>query len=301
MVNLVGRLARVALGVGALVGTVSCGSSPSSPTPPGPSPGPPAGPVTLVGAGDIADCTVNGSAQTASLLDGIEGTVMALGDLAYPSGRTDDFQNCFAPRWGRHKSRIRPIPGNHEYETPGAAGYYAYFGSAASAPDGYYSFRHGAWLVVALNTNIPMAAGSPQYEWLRRELAANATTCVAALMHHPLFTSGDHMQHTEVRPLWELLYQAGAELVATGDDHGYERFAPQDPGGRADLQRGVRQFVVGTGGAPLTRFVGVRPNSEVQLSSWGVLRLTLADGSYSWEFVPVAGSTARDSGSEACH
>ena len=254
----------------------------------------------LVGAGDIADCTVPGSEATARLLDAVEGTVMALGDLAYPSGRREDFQNCFAPTWGRHKGRIRPVPGNHDYDTPGAAGYFDYFGSAANPPNGYYSFRHGAWLVVALNTVVAMSPGSPQYEWLRRELATVPSTCVAAIMHHPLFTSGENGPHQEVRPLWELLYQAGAELVVAGDEHVYERFAPQDPNGRVDAQRGVRQFVVGTGGAPLYRFAGVRPNSEVQLSSWGVLRLTLAGGSYNWEFVPVAGETARDSGSEIC-
>lgn len=295
------RVPGFALGLCAALAAASCGSSSSSPTTPSPSPSPPAGPVVLVGAGDIADCTVTGSEATSKLLDAIDGTVMAVGDTAYHSGTSEEFQNCFTPRWGRHKSRIRPVPGNHDYETPGGAGYYGYFGTAAGPPDGYYSFRHGAWLVVALNSNVPASAGSPQYEWLRRELATNTSTCVAALMHHPLYTSSQNGPSPHVRPLWELLYQAGAELVVSGHDHGYERFAPQDPYGRADPQRGVRQFVSGTGGAPLYRFLGVQPGSETQLSSWGVLRLTLADGSYSWEFVPVAGQSARDSGNEVCH
>lgn len=300
MAVLARRLWLVVLGTGALAGAVSCGSS-SSPTSPDPSPPPPVAPVTLVGAGDIADCTVDGSVKTAALLDTIQGAVMAVGDLAYWDGKAEEFQNCFAPRWGRHKNRIRPVPGNHDYQTPGAAGYYAYFGSAANPPDGYYGFRHGAWLVVALNSNIPTGAGSPQHEWLRQQLAANTTRCVAALIHHPLYTSSENGANPHVRPLWDLLYQAGAELVVSGHDHVYERFAPQDPNGRSDPQRGVRQFVAGTGGAPHYRFLGARPNSEVQLRSWGVLRLTLADGSYGWEFVPVAGEAASDSGSEVCH
>jgi hypothetical protein len=295
--DLAARSSVAAFGASVLFTLLACDSSPTSPTP-GPTP---VGPAVLVGAGDIADCTVAGSEATGRLLDAIEGTVMALGDLAYPHGRPEDFQSCFVPRWGRHKSRIRPIPGNHDYETPGASGYYAYMGSGSAPPDGYYSFRHGAWLVVALNTEIPMSAGSPQHEWLRRELANNPATCTAALMHYPLYTSGEYGPHPEVRPLWELLYQAGADVVVSGDEHQYERFAPQDPNGRADALRGLRQFVVGTGGAPLYRFVGVLPNSEAQLRNWGVLRLTLSDGSYTWEFVPVAGESGRDSGSAACH
>ena len=285
-----------------------CGSSdsPTSPTPPGPTPTPTPGPIgsaTLVGAGDIARCDIPGGAEaTSRLLDAIGGTVMAVGDLAYMNGTEQEFRECYGPTWGRHRSRTRPIPGNHDYETPGASAYYAYFGtSAGRAGEGYYSYVLGAWLVIALNSNVPTSSGSPQYEWLRAELAANTRRCVAAYVHHPLYSSSENGPSAHVRPLWQLLYDAGAELVVSGHDHVYERFSPLDPNGRVDLTRGVRQFVAGTGGAPLYRFVRSQPGTEVQLAAWGVVRFTLADGRYDWEFVPVAGESARDRGSDVCH
>jgi len=278
-----------------------CGSD--SPTSPGSpiTPTPPGASAVIVGAGDIAECGVPGATATAQLLDGIGGTVVALGDNAYPDGSAANYADCFAPTWGRHKSRIRPIPGNHDYQTPGGAGYFAYFGSAAgTAGEGYYSFRAGTWLVVALNSNIAMGAGSAQYQWLQRELSSASSQCVAALMHHPRYTSGPNGDNPQVWPVFELLHSSGVELVLSGHDHLYERFAPQNASGRADAQLGVRQFVVGTGGAPLYDFGAPRPNSEARIRSWGVLRLNLENGRHAWEFVPVAGGE-RDSGLDQCH
>jgi len=258
---------------------------------------------TLVAAGDIALCEhLTGAQQTARLLDAIPGTVAALGDLAYMQGSEQNFRECYTPTWGRHRNRTYPVPGNHEYETPGAAAYFAYFGSQAGMPGrGYHSFRLGAWLVLALDSNVAVGAGSPQYEWLRSELQANASTCAVAYAHHPLFSSGPNGGSDRVRAVWELMYQHGVDLYLAGHDHLYDRQAPQDPSGRQDPVRGIREFVVGTGGGPLYQVVRPTASSEARHSGWGVLKLTLAETSYSWEFVPVEGGTFRDSGSGTCH
>ena len=260
------------------------------------------GPAVLVGAGDIAECEVPGAEATALLLDAIPGTVFAAGDNVYYQGSLEQYQRCYGPTWGRHKARTRPIPGNHEYETPGASGYYTYFGSAAEpgAP-GYYSYDVGAWHVVALNSSIPIDAASPQLAWLRNDLAAHRSTCTFAYVHYPLFSSGQNGSVTRMQPLWDVLYAEGVELVVSGHDHHYERFAPQDPSGRNDAARGVRQFVVGTGGVHLYSVGAARPNSEVRASVWGVVKFTLHGAGYDWEFVPVAGQSFRDFGSGSCH
>jgi hypothetical protein len=275
-----------------------------------PAPAPPTD-VVLVGAGDIADCReLSGAKATASLLDAIPGIVFALGDLADPDGSGSDFANCYEPTWGRHKARTRPTAGNHEYHTPSAPGYFAYWGSSAGPPGkGYYSYEAGAWHVVVLNSNCAEVggcqAGSHQEEWLRADLAAHATPCTLAYWHHPLFSSGvnpSHAINADVRPLWRALYAAGAELVLNGHEHNYERFAPQDPDGKADAARGIREIVVGTGGRTTKPLPNVQPNSEVrEAATPGVLKLTLHTNSYDWEFVPVAGRTFADSGSATCH
>src|SRR5947208_5471533 len=180
----------------------------------------------LVGAGDIGDCKRNGDSLTANLLDAIPGTVFALGDNAYPSGSSSDFANCYGPTWGRHKARTRPVPGNHDYSTSGAAGYFGYFGAAAGDPrKGYYSYDLGDWHVVALNTNIAHSPGSPQEQWLRADLAASSKRCTFAYMHHPLFTSGS-LGDPGAASLWQALYDFGAEIVVAGHEHYYERLCP---------------------------------------------------------------------------
>ena len=266
---------------------------------------PPKPDAFLTAAGDIADCTP-GTEITAGLLDGLTGTVATLGDTVYENGTPDEFARCYEPTWGRHKGRTRPAVGNHEYGTPGAAGYFAYFGAAAGeAGKGWYSYDLGAWHVVALNSNCTLVgceAGSEQERWLRADLAASTARCTLAYMHHPRFSSGStHGSSTTVQPLWRALQDDGAEVVLAGHEHDYERFAPQTANGALDPQRGVRQFVVGTGGRALRSFGAPQPYSESRINTaWGVLRLRLRDGSYNWQFVAQPGSAATDSGTGAC-
>ncbi len=273
----------------------ACGSDgPMSPPPP-----PPMGSHILVGAGDIAVCGSAGSEQTAAMLDRIDGTVFTAGDNAYFQGTANDFRNCYDPTWGRHKHRTRPAPGNHEYESAGGAPYFAYFGSnAGPAGLGYYSFEAGAWHVVSLNSNVAAGQGSAQYQWLADDLAERNARCVAAIWHHPLFSSSSNGPAPMMRDIWRLLQQAGAEIAIVGHEHAYERFAPLDSSGRP-APDGIRQFIAGTGGAPLYQFVTVAPGSEVRISSWGVLKLSLSTDAYGWEFI-AAGGSIRDSGTGAC-
>jgi Calcineurin-like phosphoesterase len=259
----------------------------------------------LVGAGDIGDCTSSGDEATATLLDGIPGTVVALGDIAYPNGTAANFRDCYAPSWGRHKARTRPAVGNHEYKTTGAGPYFDYFGAAAGQRGkGWYSYDVGAWHVVVLNSNCTAVGCGPtsaQVTWLKSDLAANAGDHVLAYFHHPRYSSGEHGNDMAVQTFWEVLYAAGAEIVLNGHDHDYERFAPQDPWGRADDAFGIRQFVVGTGGRPPEGRSSTARNSQVFATTHGVLKLTLHADGYDWEFVPIAGKTFTDSGSGSAH
>ncbi len=268
--------------------------------PPGATPLTP--PEVLVGAGDIASCESEGDEATAALLDGLEGTVFTLGDNAYPDGTAQDFERCYAPSWGRHRQRTRPTPGNHEYHSANAGPYFDYFGAAAGEPGkGYYSYELGAWHVVVLNSELAMGVGSEQEQWLRADLKASTKRCTLAYWHRPLFSSGPDRSTTDVKPLWEALYEAGAEVVLGGHDHFYERFAPQTPEGRADPARGLRQFVVGTGGMVLYPFSTPLANSEHRdASRFGVLKLTLEDGAYAWEFI-AKGGRVTDQGRGTCH
>jgi hypothetical protein len=260
----------------------------------------------LVGAGDIAKCSSSGDEATAKLLDGIGGTVFTVGDNAYPNGSPTNFNRCYDPTWGRHKSRTRPAAGNHEYRDPNAAAYFGYFGAAAGAPGkGWYSFDLGAWHIVVLNSNCKAVGGcgpsSPQVTWLRADLAANPSVCTAAIFHHPRWSSGNHGSIQTMNTFWRVLHEHGADVVLNGHDHSYERFAPMDPNGNRDLAHGLREFVVGTGGAELQPFGSPLSNSEKRISgTFGVLKLSLEEGSYEWRFVPVAGQSASDQGAEDC-
>jgi acid phosphatase type 7 len=264
----------------------------------------------VVAAGDIADCAREDDEATARLVGRIEGTVLTLGDHAYPDGSAENFAECYEPSWGRFKARTLPSPGNHEYETAGASGYFDYFGSAAGNPgEGYYSYDVGSWHIVALNSNcgegeIRCGPGSPQGRWLEEDLAANdEVACTLAYFHHPLFTSGSYRPGIErVVHLWEILYAAGVDVVLNGHDHNYQRFAPQDPGGSADPEGGIRQFVVGTGGRSLYQISHPIANTEVYADdTFGVLELTLHPQRYDWEFVSVNGESFSDSGVARCH
>jgi hypothetical protein len=313
----------------------------------------------LVGAGDIAECYQgttpppfnpttdakhSAAEQTARLLDRIPGTVIAVGDNAYQFGSTFDYEACYDPTWGRHFERTRPAAGNHEYMTPGALGYFAYFGERAVPPpdpsdpnppgNGYYSYNVGSWHVIVLNSTpqvylcwapetsevppeyrppLPAPANPevigetcpgdpPQWGWLANDLARHINTlCTIVYFHHPRFSSGHHGNHFQMQRIWRMLYQAGADVVVAGHDHNYERFAPQNADGEADPIFGMRQFVVGTGGADLRSVGDPIENSERIISGrHGVITLALRQGGYDWAFVDVKRSVL-DSGTGACH
>lgn len=277
--------------------------------------------VVIAAAGDLVcgsttpvgiPCLHN---QTAQLVRQLKpAALLLLGDLQYESGSSNDFGAYFDPSFGELKPITYPVPGNHEYFTPGASAYFDYFngagndsGRAGSRRRGYYSFDLGAWHVVALNTNCPEIGGcstrSPQADWLRADLASHSTQCTLAFMHSARYSSGAHGSDSMLRDLWQVLYDAGVDVVLAGHDHHYERFAPQDARGRADPERGIRSFVIGTGGKGTGRFVR-RPerNSELRDNgSIGVLSMTLRPGNYSWRFVPIPGLPLADSGSATCN
>jgi hypothetical protein len=279
----------------------------------------------IMAAGDIAcdptDPGYNGGAGTADrcqqratsdlLLSTPLDAVLPLGDIQYDSATTARINAVYEPTWGRVKPISRPILGNHESGT--ATGYFDYFngagvsdGPAGPRGKGYYSFDLGAWHLVALNSNcssVSCSAGSDQESWLRADLAAHPTNCTLAYWHHPRYSSGHDGSNSSMQPLWEALQDAQVELLLSGHSHNYERFAPLDRDGGVDQAGGIRQFVVGTGGAFFTGGLGsLEPHSEVaQNDTFGVLKLTLHPSSYDWQFVPAAGGTFSDAGSEPCH
>jgi hypothetical protein len=300
-----GRPKPVSPGSGA---SPSMGAASSSPAGPAGTQSTGGAPVILVGAGDIADCDSDGDEATAALLDGIEGTVFTLGDNAYERGSADDYRRCYGPTWGRQLDRTMPVPGNHEYATPGgAAGYFGYFGAAAGDPaTGWYAYNAGAWRVYALNSNCAAIGGcdarSAEARWLRDDLAAHPHACVLAMWHHPRFSSGEHGNDPATQALWRALYQANAELVLNGHDHTYERFGPQTPDARDDTEHGIVEIVAGTGGRSHYDFLHIRANSLVRdNTTYGVLRLILSDGGWTSEFLPVAGGGFTDTASGTCH
>ena len=264
----------------------------------------------LVGAGDIAGCG-EGAEITAALLEELIATngdaiVFTAGDNAYSDGTPQEFADCYDPTWGRHKARTRPAPGNHDYNTPDATGYFGYFGAVAgTSGEGYYSYEAGSWHVVVLNSNCGdiggCEAGSPQEQWLLQDLASSGSQCTLAYWHHPLFSSGTHGGSDSMRPLFRALYEHGAEVVIAGHDHDYERFAPQDPDGNHDPVNGIRHIVAGTGGRSIRSFDTAVPNSEVRIEAFGILALGLYPKGYEWEFVPEPGSTETDAGVGTCH
>ncbi|OLE09740.1 MAG: alkaline phosphatase, partial [Cyanobacteria bacterium 13_1_40CM_2_61_4] len=235
--------------------------------------------------------------------------VLTLGDEQYQNGALSDFNNSYDKSWGRVKSITHPAVGNHEYQTTGAAGYFDYFngvgnqtGPAGDRSKGYYSFDIGTWHLIALNSSdqctiVSCTLGSPQETWLKADLAAHANFCTLAYWHHPSFNSGNGGNLSAMQPELQDLYNANADVILGGHAHDYERFAPQNPSGQLDNARGIRQFVVGTGGAFFTALGTTKPNSQVrQNDTYGVLKLTLHPTSYDWQFVPEAGKTFTDSG-----
>ena len=233
--------------------------------------------------------------------------VLALGDIQYEDGAFAKFGASYDPSWGRVKGITHPAPGNHEYGTGGAAGYYQYFGAAAGDPTkGYYSFDLGGWHLIALNSNCAAVGGcgvgTTQEQWLRADLAAHSSTaCTLAFWHHPRFSSGEHGSDSTYSAFWQALYDANADVVLVGHDHDYERFAPQTASGALDTTRGIREFVVGTGGKEQRTFPTTQPNRQAwSVESLGILELTLGSSGYAWRFVPAVG-TFTDAGTASCH
>jgi chitodextrinase len=253
-------------------------------------------------AGDIAgDGT--GDTATALLLDALRpNAVLTSGDNAYNDGSAAQYTQYYDPTWGRHKSVTYPTPGNHEYQTSGASGYFGYFGSrAGTAGKGWYSYNLGAWHLIALNSEVAHGATSEQVTWLKNDLAASGARCVVAYWHKPRFTSGNYSDMSEFQPFWDALYAANADVVVNGHDHNYQRYVPMTPTGARDDARGIREFVVGTGGRS---HYGIRADSRREAAdstSYGVLKVTLRATGYDWQFIPEAGKTFTDSGSGACH
>ncbi len=276
---------------------------------PGPSPSPtpvPRGDQILIGAGDIADCATDDDEATARLLDQLPGTVFTAGDNAGPDGSPARFSDCYAPTWGRHLARTRPAAGEQDWATKDLAGYLGYFGAAA-APDGvsWYSYDLGTWHIVVLDSDCGHVGGcgadSDQGRWLAKDLATAKATCTLAIWHSPRFSSGTSGGDAAVAPFWDALHAVHAEVIVNAHDRDYERFAPQDPGGRQDRADGIRQFVVGPAARRSTGFGPSAANSEFRLTgAHGVLRLVLREKDYAWTFIPSDG-TATDSGQAACH
>jgi acid phosphatase type 7 len=276
--------------------------------------------IVVAAAGDIAcepgqpitATACHHGAVSDLLVSGGFVAVMPLGDNQYEDGALAKFQGSYHPTWGRVNDMVHPSVGNHEYLTPGAAGHFDYFngpgnftGPAGDRDKGYYSYDLDRWHVVVLNSNCSDAGGctpgTPQYQWLAADLAAHPTSCTLAYWHIPLFSSGGRAA-PNTRHLYQLLYDNNADLILTGHDHIYERFAPQTHTGARDDVRGIRQFVVGTGGSNHTSIAAIAPNSEVRdVTTFGVLSVTLKKGSYDWRFVPEPGGLFTDAGSNACH
>jgi hypothetical protein len=301
------RLASLAAALASTVLLWNCGGgSPASPSPGGGSgggggsiPPPPVGPVQVLAAGDVGECGF-GAAETGRLLETKTGTILALGDLAYYDGSRANFRDCYDPFWGKFQDRIKPVPGNHEYADgkTGAEGYWDYFGDIAGPRGlGYYAFTEGAWRIIALNSEIPMGPGSQQQMWLRNELTNNRTLCTLAYWHRPLYTSGPNRPQLDVRPLWVTLLDFNVEVVLNGHDHLYERFEKQDADGRPS-ETGIRQFIVGTGGAHSYDSRSPQPNSARIAKTYGILVLTLNKDSYQWDY--ASNTSFRDTNSGAC-
>jgi hypothetical protein len=265
--------------------------------------------ATLLAAGDIASCNSTGDEATAALLAGRPNAQVAtLGDNVYENGTPAEFANCYEPTWGREKARTHPALGNQEYGVFRAGGYFAEFGAAAgdNAPLGWYSYDLGSWHVVVLNSNcdvVGCATGGSQETWLRADLASHPARCTLAVWHHPRFSSGTtYGSNVNLTSLYAALYDLGVDVLLTAHESNYERFAPLNAAGQPDDVRGVREFVVGTGGRSHLPLGPPVPGSEVRNdNTFGLLALTLRPTSYQWQFVPEAGKSFTDSGSTNCH
>lgn len=316
------RLLAITLLVGGLAVVASCGGeTPASPTPapppviivppPAEEPvppvhQPPAVPPPIAGAawvnvfGDTGWCGSPVMPQIARLLESLGGDVLLAGDLAYDNGTLDEFRRCFDPHFGRFRSRTWAVPGNHEYGTPGANGFFAYFGDRAGDDrSGFFALQLSGWQVLMLNSNLAMNRGSRQFEFVRHQMET-APRCTLAVWHHPFDSSGPNGPNPTQRELWELLHARHADVVVSAHDHLYERHAPMNAGHQADPAHGIRLFISGGGGAPPYQRARAAPRSEVMISTHGVLRLKLEPALYEWEFLAPSGAVL-DRGLTVCH
>jgi hypothetical protein len=267
---------------------------------PGATPASSQGQAVLLAVGDIGYCGANNDDLVGQLAASLPGTIALLGDNAYDKGSVSDYANCFDPTWGPLRDRLRPVPGNHEFETRHAAGYFGYFGAAVGTPgEGWYSYDLGTWHLIALDSECGAieggcGKGSAELAWLWDDLAAHPAQCTLAYWHHPRYSSGRHGNNAMTDKFWAALSHAGVDVVLEGHDHDYERIAPID---------GIRSFVVGTGGRSLYAWPGSPgPHTEVRNNdTYGLLQLTLRPTDFSWRFVPAAGGSFTDSGTSACH
>lgn len=307
----------------ALMGTWCGGGTPSSPTPAAPPitvipeppvietpvnespqlipPTPPSGTTWINIVGDTGWCGSPAMAQLARLMEQLGGDILFAGDLAYDSGTLDEFRRCFDPTFGRFRSRSWAVPGNHEYVTAGANGYFTYFGDRAGPTrTGYYSLQMAGWHVLMLNSMAPMGRNSAQYTFVQNELASSQARCTLAVWHHPFDSSGPNGPNPTQRELWDLLYSRNADVVVSAHDHLYERHAPQNASQQSDAVRGIRLFISGGGGAPPYQRARAARNSELMISTHGLLRVKLEPALYEWEFVGANGSVL-DRGLNICH
>jgi acid phosphatase type 7 len=292
--------------LGLILGTLGllagCGgdSSPAEPSQPLPA-------ETILVAGNIATCGTTNDETTAAVLDTLPGTIFTLGDNAFPDGSAEAYRDCYEPSWGRHKARTYAALGNHEYNSGAATASFDYFGQRVGPRDlGYYSVDLGNWHIIVLNISDAKGfeEGSDQDRWLQKDLKENSKACALAIWHGTRFFSSNTVGWTSnafVTPVWERLYAAGVDVVLNGQQHQYERFPPMTPTGTPDEAQGIRQFNVGTGGESTEMPIALAQHSEALSDAFGILKLTLDAGTYSWEFVPVVPGQFSDTGSGTCH
>lgn len=303
----------LALAVTALAIYAFVSASNTSVPPTGHVPDPTPEPLVLVGAGDIARCEADGDEATAALLDEViaahpRAIVFTTGDQVYPEATRDTYESCYDPSWGRHRDRTRPAVGNHDFGEPNGGGHHRYWGDAGGPFDlYYYEYTTGDWHVIVLNSECHRVGcaledrDGEQAEWLRETLQSSSARCTIAVWHNPRWSSGRYEDGSDYQAFWELLYDGGAEIVLNGHEHFYERFAPLNPAGEVDTERGIQQFTIGTGGGELREPEDVQPHSELQATTYGVLQLRLFADRYEWEFLAAGDADVTDTGSRSCH
>ena len=262
----------------------------------------------IMGAGNISSCGSNNDLATAAIIqNNPAASVFTLGDNVFPQGTADNYTNCYNPTWGQFLGRTHAVFGNHEYDLGNADAAFNYFGDHAGPKGlGYYSYELGNWHIIVLNDHGGASIDADQMTWLQSDLAADTKPCTLAMWHVPLFLSSNTAGwnvNPEHKPIWDVLYNAGVDVVLNGQQHNYERFAPMTPAGEVDTARGIREFSVGTGGESVDEFTVVHPHSEIHspAAAFGVLKLTLKQNGYDWQFIPITGGTFTDSGSGSCH